>query len=72
MGFPVPEPDRKSVAARVRAHRQRQADAGLQPVVLDLPRSVIARLDALKEHRGLRNRSQAVLELIEQSEETAQ
>ena len=41
-------------------------------MLFQLPRETVAILDELKERHGLRNRSQALLQLIEQREATAQ
>ena len=40
--------------------------------LLQLPRETVAMLDAIKERQGLRNRSQALLQLIEQKGAAAQ
>ena len=57
---------RAQIAEHVRAYRQRQVAAGNREVTLTLPREAVAALDELKERHGLRNRSQALLQLIEQ------
>ena len=49
-----------------RAYRQRLRAAGSEEVLLQLPRATVVLLDELKERHGLRNRSQAFLQLIEQ------
>ena len=46
--------------------------AGGQEVLFQLPRTTVAMLDEIKERHGLRNRSQALLQLIEQGRTTAQ
>ncbi len=48
-----------------RAYRQRLADKGGHQFVVALPRETVAFIDELKERAGLRNRSQALLQLIE-------
>jgi hypothetical protein len=63
---------RAKIAEHVRSYRQRQVAAGNREVTLTLPREAVAVLDALKERQGLRNRSQALLQLIEQGRATAQ
>jgi hypothetical protein len=63
---------RAKIAEHVRAYRQRQVDAGNREVTLTLPREAVDFLDELKERQGLRNRSQAFLQLIEQKGATAQ
>jgi metal-responsive CopG/Arc/MetJ family transcriptional regulator len=57
---------RAKIAEHVRAYRQRQVAAGNREVTLTLPCEAVAVLDELKERHGLRNRSQALLQLIEQ------
>lgn len=53
-------------------YRQRLRAAGSEEVLLQLPRSTVAMLDAIKERHGLRSRSQALLQLIEQKGTAAQ
>jgi hypothetical protein len=60
------ETDRKSDAAHIRAYRRRLAAAGRREVLVELPRETIALLDELKVRQGLRSRSQALEQLIEQ------
>ena len=50
----------------------RLAAKGNHQLVVALPREIVAFLDELKERHGLRNRSQALLQLIEQGREAAQ
>ena len=59
-------------AVKNRAYRQRLRAAGGEEVLLQLPRETVAMLDAIKDRHGLRNRSQALLQLIEQKGATAQ
>ena len=54
------------------AYRQRLRAAGEEEVLVKLPRQTIALLDELKQCHGLRSRSQALLQLIEQGRATAQ
>jgi hypothetical protein len=63
---------RAKIAEHVRAYRQRQVAAGNKEVTLNLPRDAVAFLDEIKERQGLRNHSQALLQLIEQKGTTAQ
>jgi metal-responsive CopG/Arc/MetJ family transcriptional regulator len=63
---------REKIAEHVRAYRQRQSAAGNREVTLNLPREAVDFLDEIKERRGLRNRSQALVQLIEQKGATAQ
>ena len=55
-----------------RAYRRRLVANGNHQLVIALPRETVALLDELKERRGLRNRSQALLQLIEQGRGAAQ
>jgi hypothetical protein len=61
-----------AVSEKDRAYRRRLAEAGQHQLIVALPRETVAFLDELKERHGLRNRSQAVLQLIEQWREVAQ
>jgi hypothetical protein len=61
-----------SSAEKARVYRQRLRDAGGEEVLFKLPRETVAMLDDLKTRRGLRNRSQALLQLIEQKGAPAQ
>jgi len=55
-----------------RAYRRRLADSGRHQLVVALPRETVAFLDDLVVWEGLSNRSQAVLQLIEQGRGAAQ
>lgn len=55
-----------SQAEKARTYRQRLRAAGSEGVLLHLPQATVAMLDVIKERQGLRNRSQALLQLIEQ------
>jgi hypothetical protein len=68
----MPSATTKAIAARVRAYRRRQAEAGNREVTLLLPGEAVNYLDHLKQCHGLQNRSQALLQLIEQGREAAQ
>jgi hypothetical protein len=59
-------------AEYVRRYRERIQQQGAREVLLKLPVETIALLDDLKQRQGLRNRSQALLQLIEQGRATAQ
>lgn len=61
-----------SSAEKARLYRQRRRDAGVEEVLFQLPGHAVALIDALKERQGLRNRSQALLQLIEQEGASAQ
>ena len=59
-------------AVHNRLYRERLRAAGGEEVLFQLPREIVALLDELKERRGLRNRSQALMQLIEHGRATAQ
>jgi hypothetical protein len=61
-----------TIAEHVRAYRRRLAAAGEQEVLFRLPNATIALIDELKQRQGLRNRGQALLQLIEQRREVTQ
>lgn len=55
-----------------RAYRRRLAAKGRRQLIVDLPTETVALIDELKQRRGLRSRSQVLLQLIEQGRATAQ
>jgi hypothetical protein len=55
-----------------RAYRRRLAAEGLHQLIVALPSETVAMIDELKQRRGLRSRSQALQQLIEQKGSTAQ
>lgn len=55
---------------RVTAYRNRLRAAGYEQVLLELPTEWIERLDAMKERREARNRSQAALQLMKRGSQT--
>ena len=55
-----------------RQYRERLRAAGGEEVLFQLPRETIALLDDLKERQGLRNRSLALMQLIERGIQTTQ
>jgi hypothetical protein len=59
-------------AEKTRLYRQRLRAAGGEEVLVNLPRATLALIDELKQRRGLRSRSQALLQLIEQGRAAAQ
>jgi hypothetical protein len=63
---------RAQIAEHVRAYRRRQLAVGNREVTLNLPCDAVAFLDEIKDRHGLRNRSQALLQLIEDKGATAQ
>jgi hypothetical protein len=62
----------KSSAAKVRGFRRRLRESGGEEVLFQLPSQTVAMLDEFKQRQGLRNRSQALLQLIEQGRAIAQ
>ncbi len=57
---------------KTRAFRQRLRASGGEEVLVQLPRETVRLLDELKQRQGLRSRSQALLQLIEQGRAAAQ
>jgi hypothetical protein len=57
---------------KTRAFRQRLRALGGEEVLVQLPRETVRLLDELKQRQGLRSRSQALLQLIEQGRAAAQ
>jgi hypothetical protein len=55
-----------SSAEKARLYRQRRRDAGVEEVLFQLPGHAVAMIDELKIRHGLRNRSQVLLQLIEE------
>ena len=68
----LPMPTTSRSIEHTRAYRQRLRAAGSEEVLLQLPSATVAMLDAIKERQGLRNRSQALLRLIEEKGAAAQ
>jgi hypothetical protein len=60
-----------SVSEKDRAYRRRLAEEGQHQFIAALPRETVVFLDEFKERLGLRSRSQALLQLIEQGRQTA-
>ena len=60
------------VASHVRAYRQRQVAAGNREVTLVLSSDAVAFIDELKQRHQLSNRSQALMQLIEQGRANTQ
>jgi hypothetical protein len=60
------------LSERYRAYRRRLVAKGRHQLIVDLPRETVAFIDELKERQGLRNRSQVLLQLIEQRREVVQ
>jgi hypothetical protein len=55
-----------------RAYRRRLEAEGRRQLVVALPQEMIAAIDELKLRRGLKSRSQVLMELIEQGRQPAQ
>ena len=68
----MPQGSTTAIADRVRAYRRRQVEAGNKEVTLHLPSDAVNYIDDLKERHGLQNRSQALLQLIEQGRQVTQ
>ena len=68
----MPSSTHLSSAERARAYRRGIRAVGGEGVLLGLPSEIVTLLDALKERQGLRNRRQALLQLIEQRRATTQ
>jgi hypothetical protein len=64
-------PQRPATPKNVR-YRQRLREAGGEEVLLQSPRETVQLLDAVKTREGLRSRSQALLQLLNQKGATAQ
>jgi hypothetical protein len=61
-----------AISDKDRAYRRRLADAGLHQLLIALPDEQVAFLDEFKERHGLRNRSQVLMQLIEQGRDVTQ
>jgi len=61
-----------TLSEKDRAYRRRIAAAGRHQLLVALPTELIVLIDTLKRQRGLRNRSQALQQLIEQGRQAAQ
>ena len=68
----MPRTVQLSSAEKARLYRQRRRDAGVEEVLFQLPGHAVAMIDELKQRQGLRSRSQALLQLIEQGRAIAQ
>jgi len=55
-----------------RAYRRRLAAKGRRQLIVALPTETVALIDELKQRQGLRSRSQALLQLIEDGRAAAQ
>jgi hypothetical protein len=68
----MPSSTHLSSAERARAYRRGIRAAGGEGMLFGLPSEVATLLDALKQRQGLRDRRQALLQLIEQRRTTTQ
>jgi hypothetical protein len=68
----MPRAAQMSSAEKARVYRQRRRDAGVEEVLFQLPGHAVAMIDELKLRHGLRNRSQVLLQLIEEKGAAAQ
>jgi hypothetical protein len=68
----MPRASPLSSAQKARIYRERLRASGGEEVLFKLPHRTVAMLDELKERHGLRNRSQALLQLIEEKGAAAQ
>lgn len=59
-------------AEEMRAYRRRLAAEGQREIIAALPRETVAFIDEFKQRQGLRNRSEALLQLIEKRRAAAQ
>ncbi len=55
-----------------RAYRRRLAAQGRRQLIVALPQEMIETIDELKHSRGLRSRSQVLMELIQRGRQTTQ
>ncbi|MGE0278640.1 MAG: ribbon-helix-helix protein, CopG family [Nitrospiraceae bacterium] len=55
-----------------RAYRRRLAAEGRRQLIVALPQEMITAIDELKHQRGLKSRSQVLMELIERGRQPAQ
>jgi hypothetical protein len=65
-------PEDNPLSERYRAYRRRLVAKGRHQLIVDLPRETVAFIDEIKERRGLRNRSQVLMQLIERGREVSQ
>ncbi|OYV38954.1 MAG: hypothetical protein B7Z80_08580 [Rhodospirillales bacterium 20-64-7] len=68
----MPQASASHDKGKVARYRARLRASGAEEVLVQLPRETIALLDDLKERQGLRNRSLALLQLIERGREATQ
>ena len=68
----MPSSTHLSSAERARAYRRGIRAAGGEGMLLGLPSEVVTLFDALKQRQGLRDRRQALLQLLEQRRATTQ
>ena len=61
-----------AVTDKHRAYRRRLVAKGRHQFIADLQQETVAFIDNLKEHQGLRSRSQALEQLVELGRKAAQ
>ena len=66
------QPTQNAIIDKDRAYRRRLAAQGQHQLVVALPRETVALIDELKERHGLRNRSQVLMQLLEQRRKITQ
>ena len=66
------QPTQNAIIDKDRAYRRRLAAQGQHQLVVALPRETVALIDELKERHGMRNRSQVLMQLLEQRRNVTQ
>ncbi len=66
------QPTQNAAIDKDRAYRRRLAAQGQHQLVVALPRETVALIDELKERHGMRNRSQVLMQLLEQRRDVTQ
>jgi hypothetical protein len=61
-----------AMSNKYRAYRRRLVAQGQHQLVVALPRETVALIDELKERHGMRNRSQVLIQLLEQRRDVTQ
>jgi metal-responsive CopG/Arc/MetJ family transcriptional regulator len=61
-----------AMSDKYRAYRRRLVAQGQHQLVVALPRETVALIDELKERHGMRNRSQVLIQLLEQRRNVTQ
>jgi hypothetical protein len=66
------QPSAAPLSERYRAYRRRLVAKGRRQIIADLEQETVTFIDELKTRQGLRNRSQALEQLIEWGRKAAQ